>query len=62
MQKLAYAIVLTSQGVPFIHSGDEFLRTKQGVENSYNSPDSINKVDWNLKVKNIDVYTYFKEL
>lgn len=62
MHKLAYSIVLTSQGVPFIHSGDEFLRTKKGVENSYNAKDEINKVDWSLKVKNINVYNYLKGL
>ena len=47
MQQLALGIVLTSQGVPFLHAGSEFCRTKQGVENSYNSPDSINLMDWN---------------
>ncbi|MCX7950708.1 MAG: type I pullulanase [Clostridiales bacterium] len=62
MHKLAYAIVLTSQGVPFIHSGDEFLRSKNGIENSYNSPDKINKIDWNLKSENIDVVKYLKSL
>ena len=34
----AISIMLTSQGVPFIHSGQEFFRTKHGVENSYKSP------------------------
>jgi pullulanase len=43
---LAMAIVLTAQGVPFIHAGQEFCRTKKGVENSYQSPDSINAIDW----------------
>lgn len=47
MQQLALGIVLTSQGVPFLHAGSEFCRTKQGVENSYNQPDSINQMDWN---------------
>ena len=47
MQQLALGIVLTSQGVPFLHAGSEFCRTKQGVENSYESPDSINLMDWN---------------
>jgi pullulanase len=42
----ALSCVLVSQGVPFIHAGQEFFRTKQGVENSYKSPDSINKIDW----------------
>ncbi|MFM7646061.1 MAG: type I pullulanase [Sphingomonadales bacterium] len=49
MHQLALAMVLTSQGTPFLHAGSEFLRTKKGHENSYNAPDSINAIDWNLK-------------
>ena len=44
--KLALQIILISQGVPFIHAGQEFFRTKQGVENSYKDKDSINKFDY----------------
>lgn len=62
MQKLALSIVLTSQGISFLHAGTEFLRTKKGVENSYNSPDSINEIDWNLKTKNLAVFEYVKAL
>lgn len=43
---LATSIVLLAQGIPFIHGGQEFLRTKRGVENSYKSPDEINCYDW----------------
>lgn len=43
---LASAVVLTSQGMAFLHAGQEFMRTKEGVENSYKSPDSINRMDW----------------
>ncbi|TFE02503.1 type I pullulanase [Jeotgalibacillus sp. R-1-5s-1] len=46
MHKLATSIVLLSQGIPFLHAGQEFMRTKQGVHNSYRSPDSINQLDW----------------
>lgn len=46
MHRLASAIVLTSQGIPFVHAGQEFMRTKNGVENSYKSPDEINALDW----------------
>jgi pullulanase len=46
MHKLAAAIILTSQGIPFLHAGQEFLRTKQGQENSFRSPDEINRLDW----------------
>ncbi len=62
MHKLALAIVLTSQGIPFLHAGTEFLRTKKGVENSFESPDSINQIDWNLKDVNRDVTAYVQHL
>ena len=62
MHKLANAIVLTSQGIPFLHAGVEFLRSKDGEHNSYNLPDSINQIDWNQKVKNMDVFNYYKNL
>jgi pullulanase len=62
MDKLAMSIVLTSQGISFLHAGTEFLRTKKGVENSFESPDSINAMDWSLKTKNKDVFKYVKAL
>lgn len=62
MQKLAAATLLTSQGVSFLHAGVEMLRTKKGVENSYESPDSINQLDWSRKANYKDVYNYFKGL
>jgi pullulanase len=62
MHKLALAIVLTSQGIPFLHAGTEFLRTKQKVENSYKSPDSINAIDWTLKKTNADVFQFVQGL
>ena len=62
MQKLALSIVLTSQGIIFLHAGTEFLRSKKGEENSYQSPDSINAIDWGLKTKNKYVFEYVKEL
>ncbi|MBS1611023.1 MAG: type I pullulanase, partial [Bacteroidetes bacterium] len=58
MHKLALAIVLTSQGISFLHAGTEFLRSKQGTENSFESSDSINAIDWSLKTKNKDVVDY----
>ena len=45
-QKLMLATVLFSQGIPFIHAGQEFCRTKQGAHNSYMSSDTINGLDW----------------
>lgn len=62
IDKLSAAIVMTSQGIPFIHGGEEFLRTKQGVHNSYESSDEINKFDWYRKTKYIDVNNYYKRL
>lgn len=62
MHQLALTIVLTSQGIPFLHAGTEFLRTKHGVENSFNSPDSINAIDWSLKSKNASTFNLIKQL
>jgi pullulanase len=47
--RLATTILLLSQGIPFLHSGQEFFRTKSGIGNSYNSPDKINQLDWMRK-------------
>ncbi|OGX80098.1 type I pullulanase [Exiguobacterium sp. SH31] len=62
MQRLATAIVITSQGVPFLHAGQEFGRTKQGVENSYNAPDRINHFDWDLRDSRATEVEYVKTL
>jgi pullulanase len=62
MDKLSNAIVLTSQGVAFLHAGAEILRTKQGIANSFNSPDSINQLDWSRKAKYKEVFNYYKGL
>ncbi len=59
---LSLSIVLSSQGISFLHAGTEFLRSKKGVENSFESPDSINQIDWNLKTKNQDIYLYTRAL
>ena len=62
MQKLAIALVITSQGIPFIHAGSEFCRSKGGVHNSYKSPDSVNQLDWSRKKAYEDVFSYVVEL
>ena len=62
MQKLANAIVLTAQGVSFIHAGAEFARTKYGDENSYKSGDKINQLDWQRKHEFKEVFEYYKGL
>ena len=60
--KLAQTIVFTSQGTPFMFAGEEVFRDKQGVHNSYKSPDSINAIDWNNKAKYRDQFDYYKGL
>ena len=59
---LAQTAVFTSQGVPFMLSGEELLRTKLGVHNSYESPDSINRLDWENKARYPEVFDYYKNL
>ena len=60
--ELATTIVLLSQGIPFIHAGQEFLRTKQGVRDSYNRPDSINQLDWERRTQYRSTYQYVRDL
>ncbi|MBQ8888374.1 MAG: type I pullulanase [Bacteroidaceae bacterium] len=62
LHKLAETFVFTSQGVPFIFTGDEVMRDKKGVHNSYNSPDSINTIDWKQKTTYREVFDYIKDL
>lgn len=58
MQKLALGIVLTSQGVPFLHGGSEFCRTKGGNHNSYNAGDDVNAFDWARRDRYAEVVNY----
>lgn len=62
MHKLAGAIVLTAQGVSFLHAGVEMMRTKGGEENSFESPDEVNRIDWARKGQYSTVLEYFKGL
>lgn len=62
LDKLAQTIVFTSQGIPFIYAGEELMRDKKGVDNSYNSPDAVNAIDWRWKTTNADVFMYYKHL
>ena len=59
---LAQTAVFTSQGVPFILSGEEMLRDKKGVHNSFNSPDSVNRLDWTRIDKYPQVFSYYSNL
>lgn len=62
LNMLAQTAVFTSQGVPFIYAGEEVMRDKKGVHNSFESPDSINAIDWNRKTTNSGVFAYYKGL
>lgn len=62
LQKLTQTAILTSQGVPFLFAGDEVMRDKKGVANSYKSPDEINAIDWTLKTTHRDVFDYVSGL
>ena len=59
---LAQTAVFTSQGVPFMLSGEELLRDKKGVHNSFESPDSINHLDWSNLQRYPQVFEYYKNL
>ena len=59
---LAQTAVFTSQGVPFMLSGEELLRNKKGVHNSFESPDSINQLDWRNKLRYPQVFQYYQKL
>lgn len=62
MHKLSSSILLTSQGIPFLHAGQEFMRTKYGDHNSYKSPDSINQMDWLRRASFNNEVDYMKGL
>lgn len=61
VQEFGNGIILTSQGIPFLSEGDEFLRTKSGNSNSFNL-EGPNIIDWNLRAANSDVFSYFKDV
>ncbi|WLR56024.1 type I pullulanase [Mesobacillus subterraneus] len=58
--RLATSMVLLAQGIPFLHSGQEFFRSKNGIGNSYRSPDEINWMDWDLRDANMGNVEYIK--
>jgi pullulanase len=62
LDMLAQTVVLTSQGLPFLWNGEEIMRDKKGVHNSYCSPDSINAIDWSLKARNRRLCDYYAGL
>lgn len=62
LDKLAQTVVFTSQSIPFIYAGEEIMRDKQGVDNSYKSPDAVNAIDWRRKTANEEIFMYYKRL
>jgi len=62
MDRVAQGIIFVSQGIPFLHSGEEILRTKFGNENSYNAGDEINKIRWNDKKNYYETFSYYRDL
>ncbi|WP_114572018.1 type I pullulanase [Exiguobacterium flavidum] len=61
-QMLATAIVLTSQGIPFLHAGQEFFRTKNGNRNTFNAGEAINRLDYERADENRGAVAYVKGL
>ncbi|MDL2299678.1 type I pullulanase [Bacteroides sp. OttesenSCG-928-E20] len=62
LNKLAQTMVFTSQGIPFIFAGEEVMRDKKGVHNSFQSSDLVNAIDWDRRIVNDDVYQYYRAL
>lgn len=60
--KLAQTTVFVAQGIPFIFAGEEVYRDKKGVNNTYESPDSVNQINWNNKTEYSDIFNYYKGL
>ena len=60
MARLAFGVIFTSQGVPFILAGDEILRSKGGHSDSYRSPDNINQIDWTQKAQNGELVNFIR--
>jgi pullulanase len=60
--RFALGLVLISQGVPFIHAGAEFFRSKKGIDNTYNLSDSINRIDWTAMENNYESVGYLRDL
>jgi pullulanase len=62
MDELAQAVILTSQGIAFLHGGEEILRTKGGNYNSYTAGDAVNQFDWSRKEQYWKVFRYYADL
>lgn len=62
MNRLGALILLTSQGTPFLHTGQELGRSKGGHDNTYNLGDEINNIPWALKDANHRLYRFYRDL
>lgn len=62
MDRLAHGIILTAQGIPFIHGGEELLRSKYGNHNSYNAGDEVNQYKWERKTIYYSTFAYYRGL
>ena len=62
MNKLAQTAVLVSQGMSFLYGGEELFRTKRGIDNSYQSPDSINIIPWENRDRYPDLFEYYRQM
>ena len=62
MNKLAQTAVLVSQGTSFLYGGEEVYRTKRGIDNSYQSPDSINIIPWENRDRYADLHDYYQAM
>ena len=62
MAMLANSVVMTSNGTSFMLAGDEFLRTKGGDENSYQSSYKVNELDYSLKIQHLDMFKSYQTL
>ncbi len=62
MVRMAMALLLASPGIPFLHAGQEFLRSKHGEPNSYNLGDAINMIPWRDKAAHLSIATYVRGL
>ena len=62
LNRMAAALYMTCQGSLFLLSGEEFARTKDGMEDSYNAPIALNRLDWEQAWKNRDLVEYYQGL
>lgn len=62
INKMAAAMYMTCQGNLFFLSGEEFARTKDGLENTYNAPIELNRLDWERAYRYTDLRTYYQGL